>query len=266
MTDQVKITSETALMMETMVGLEPSEPRYHLLKAAVDYKASWLELAEKLNVVAETKAYKEWGHSSFKDYCTEELQLTQSAARKLVRGFQWVDQEAPELLSRAIEEQGDVAANSRGVVPDVNTVNVLVKAQKEVAEERLTREAYDELKAKALTGEPSAYQLRKDLKEAAEEPKKDPRAEQIKILRRSLKAAERIINQLEEADTEDEELHQMAEDLRERIFDLVSELMDERAYGEDGGEGDDDAPEGSETERVTVLGDPSEGASSSSTD
>ena len=147
MSDQATITSETALMMEKMVGLTPDDPRYMVLKAALDYKASWIDLAEHLNVVAENKDYKEWGYKAFKDYCSEELQIRQATARKLVRGFQWIDQEAPELLPRLIDDQVDVAARDSGVMlPDVDTVDVLVKAQKEVKKERLSRDVYDDLK------------------------------------------------------------------------------------------------------------------------
>lgn len=261
MADPGKITSETALIMERMVNLDPEDDRYHMLKATLDYKASWLELAERLNVLADTKEYKQWGYKTFKAYCTEELQLTNSQARKLVRGFQWIDKEAPQLLPRFVDDEVEVAANDSRVVPDIDTVNVLVKAQKEVEKERLSADDYEGLKERALSGEPTARDLRKELKEAVVEPEKDPREEQLKILRRSLSATKRLLSQLEEAGNVDDEIHELAEQLQQKIFDLVSRLMDEQAYT-DGGEAAEAADaklsgegekKGGKTERVTVI-------------
>ncbi|MEM1347651.1 MAG: hypothetical protein AAGI01_03780 [Myxococcota bacterium] len=262
MEDQTKITSEAALMMERMNKLEANEPRYKVLQAALHYKASWLELAEHLNVVAMNKSYKEWGFKTFKDYCVTELQLRQSVARKLVRGFQWIDKEAPEFLHHFVEGIDVEAPHSS--VPDVDTIDVLVKAQKERAKENLSDDVYDVLKQKALAGDHTAAELKKQMKEALPIPEKDPRAEQLKTLRRTLSAAERILHQLEEAvDDEDQELVHLAEQLRERVFELVSRKLDEAAYT-DGGDSADAAdaalehkraekPVGAKIEQVTVL-------------
>lgn len=233
MSDQATITSEAALMMEKMVTLDPADPRYGVLKAALDYKASWIELAEHLNLIAANKDYKEWGYAAFKDYCDEELQIRQVTARKLVRGFQWIDQEAPELLPRLIDDQVDVAAReSRGQIPDMDTVDVLVKAQKEVKNERLSREVYDELKEKALRGEQSVADLKQDLKDAVVQPEKDEAKEQLKLLRRSLSAAEKMVTQFEELGIEDAEILSLAQQLREKLFEHVAGLLDAQAYGD----------------------------------
>ncbi len=280
MTDQAKITSETALMMEKMVGLDKDDPRYKVLKAAIDYKASWVELAESLNVIAENKEYKEWGYTKFKDYCTEELQLRQSTARKLVRGFQWIDQQAPQLLPQHINDEIELAereGREAPVVPDVETVNVLVKAQREVDRDRLTKEAYDELKDRALRGEQTSTELKKDLKEKVVVPEPDPLEEQIKTMRRSLRATERIVTQIEELGIEEPEITELAEKLRDKLFDHVSGLLDQKAY-KDGGEAADAAdakadqgatgtneekPRG-KTESMTVLVGTKESATGSS--
>jgi hypothetical protein len=266
MSDQATITSETALMMEKMVGLDPSDPRYMVLKAALDYKASWIDLAEHLNVVAANKDYKEWGYKAFKDYCDQELQIRQVTARKLVRGFQWIDQEAPELLPRLIDDQVDVAARDASVIlPDVDTVDVLVKAQKEVAKERLSRDAYDDLKERALRGEQTVSELKQDLKDAVITPEPDPKKEQLKLMRRSLRAAEKMVEQFEELGIDDQEIVELAANLREKLFEFVAGMLDEQAYkdgeGSEGNEGSEGAPAeaeepaegGQKTEKVTVI-------------
>ena len=264
MSDQFTITSETALIMEKMVGLEPTDPRYQALKAAVDYKASWVELAERLNILAENKDYKDWGFKAFKDYCAEELQIHQATARKLVRGFQWIDREAPQLLPKPIdEEDGQVSARDANpvVLPDVDTVNVLMKAERELKRDRLDQTVYDDLKERALMGTAQAKELSAELKEAVIVPEKDPKEEQLKTLRRTLSAAQKIVTQLEEVISDDEELREIAEKLREKLFEKVSALLDTAAYGEGGAPeeaptGDTTTtadPRGGKTEQVTVL-------------
>ncbi len=241
--DTVKLTSETALIMEKMVSLNPEDSRYQVLKAVVDYKASWIELAEHLNVVAANKEFKQWGYSKFKDYCDEELHIPSSMASKLVKSFQWVDREIPELLPRYIDEEGGERAAAKDgrvdedvprVLPDIDTVNVLLKAEREVAKDRLSQDVYDELKEKALKGEDDIKDLKKTLKESIVEPEKDltlPK-EQIKILRRSLSATEKIVTQLEESLGDDEELFELAQKLREKLFERVSAMLDAEAYGD----------------------------------
>lgn len=229
MSDQVNITSETALMMGKMMELDAEDPRYKVLQAALGYKAAWLELGEQLNVIAENKTYKTWNYKTFKTYCQEELLVPQATARKLVRGFQWIDREAPEFLPNPV---GDVAIEVPRVVPDVDMVNVLINAEKEVANDRLSAASYNELKQKALSGGHTGSELRKEFKEALPAPAVDQNEEEIKALRKSLTATERLVTQLEGIETLDHELMELATKLRERMFEVVSNKLDARAYGQ----------------------------------
>ncbi len=251
--DQTKITSEAALIMEKMVGLEPDDPRYIVLKATIDYKASWLELGEHLNVVAENKDYKQWGYKNFKTYCAEELQLNQAVARKLVRGFQWIDAQAPQFLPRYVDEEVSIEPQAAALssVPDVEAISVLVTAQRELDKDRLSTQDYDSLKERALSGEANARELRKELKEQLPAPTVDPAKEQIKVLRRTLTATERIIGQLTEHVSDDPELLELAEKLRERVFAIVSAKLDAQAYS-DGGDAAE-ALDASGAEQTSVL-------------
>ena len=233
--ETVKITSEAALMMDRMVGLDPHDARYKMLKSAIDYKASWLELAERLNTLAENKDYKEWGYKAFKNYCLDELQLSQATARKLVRGFQWIDQEAPALLPNFVDDSGGggaQAGRASRVVPDVETVDVLVQAQRAVSKERLAQDDYDDLKARALKGEQTTRELKESFREAVTQEPKPQHEERLRLLRRSLSAADRIATQLEELGLEDPEVLAAASTLRDKLFDVVSGLLDQAAYAQ----------------------------------
>ncbi len=233
--DPTQVTSEAAIIMEKMVQLEKDEPRYQILKATLDYKASWLELAERLNVIADNKEYKEWGYKTFKDYSLQELHLAQTTARKLVRGYQWIDQEAPEFLPRFVESLGEGQAPPVRAVPDVDTIDVLVSAQRELANDRLSGDQYAELKQKALQGEGNARELKKQMREALPEPDVEAGEQIIRVLRKTLSATERIIAQLEELGDDDGELMTLASTLRDRVFALVSARLDEQAYLDGGG-------------------------------
>lgn len=237
MTDQLKVSSETAQLMQKIHGLEPTDERYQVIKAALDYKTSWLDLAERLNLVALNKIFKEWGYNTFKSFCDEELQLPQSTAKKLVRGFQWIDAEAPDMLGQflatlqAAEDGSPLPAElPLNPVPELETIDVLVNAQKQVANERLSTQAYAELKEKALTGESTARELKKDLRDAMPEPEESADAASLKVLRKTLSATERIIAQLEEVADADPQIMELAQQLRERVFEVVSSKLDAQAY------------------------------------
>ena len=237
MTDPTKVTSETAQLMQKIQGLDPSDPRYQVIKAALDYKASWIELAERLNVVAQNKDFKEWGYNTFKAFCDEELQLPQTTAKKLVRGYQWIDAEAPDMLGQFMavleaSEHGESLPANLAIrpVPELDTIDALVSAQRHVASERLSAQRYAELKEKALSGESTAKEIKKELREAmpGEDPEGDAHA--IKVLRKTLSATERIIAQLEELSEADPAILTLAQQLRERVFEVVSAKLDEQAY------------------------------------
>ena len=46
-------------------NLDPGSERYHVLRAARDFKASWVELGERLTETREQEKFKEWGYTSF---------------------------------------------------------------------------------------------------------------------------------------------------------------------------------------------------------
>lgn len=235
--DHQQVSSEAALLMERLLELDPADERYMIIKATLDYKASWLSLAEHLDTVAANKSYKEWGYKSFKDYCATEIQIPQSTVKKLVRGFQWIDQEAPDVLKRfvkAMQEDGEALGQDEELpiqpIPEFDMVQVLVSAQKEREKARLSEDVYESIKQQALTGEKSARELKKDIKEALPVEQVEPKVKQLKVLRKTLSTTERVIAQLEELEEADEQVMQLLGQLRDRVFDLVSAMLDEQAY------------------------------------
>lgn len=231
-----QVSSETAVLMDRLLDLDPTDERYQVLKAALDYKTSWLALANHLNLVALNKQFKGWGYKNFKAYCLEEIQIPQTTAKKLVNGYQWIDQEAPEVLTQFVQvlkaaENGDLPENFEPrAVPDFDAIDVLVTAQKEVNKQRLSDAVYADLRQKALGGDVSARDLKKQMNEALPEKIEAQDVAELKLLRRTLSSTEKTLAQLEIMPNLDQEIVVLLERLRERLFEVVSQRLDAQAY------------------------------------
>jgi len=245
------ISREAALLLEKLKALEPNEPRYQVIKATLQYKTSWLELAERLNRVAAEKLYKDWNYKTFRDYCARELFISPATAKKLVRGFQWLDEQLPDFMPNYIDESD--GPQSR-VAPDMDTVQLLMNAQKEVERERLPQDAYADIKRRAFTGELDTQGVKTSLREVMLPPPEEPGGEPLKVLRRALATTEKIVAQLEELGSEDDELMDLAGRLRDRIFDLVNAKMEQLAHLDGPGAVHDPGPMGT-TRTLTLVDD-----------
>lgn len=207
------LTRAERLILERMEKLDANDPRYQVLEAALAFKASWVMLAEHLADVARGKAYKQWGYSTFARYCSDEVHITGSTAKKLVKSYDWIEEEAPELLPK--RDGGKVI--SLREVPDYGAISVLADARKELEAERVPKDAYLALKQAALEGERTATQLRRDLKEAIPEALRDkPAIDKVRSLRKALTAAVKVIEHLREWEGNDSLLVQ-AEELRDAL-------------------------------------------------
>jgi hypothetical protein len=249
------ISSEAALLLEKLRGLEPDEPRYHVIKATLQYKTSWLELAERLNKVANEKLYKDWGYKTFRDYCARELFISPATAKKLVRGFQWLDEQLPDFMPNYIDESdAPQAQQQQRVAPDMDTVQLLMNAQRDVERERMPQDAYADIKRRALIGELDVAGVKSSLREVMLPPPEEPGGEPLKVLRRALAATEKVVAQLEELNSDDEEIMDLAARLRDRIFDLVNLKMEQLASLDGPGAVHDPGPSGT-TRTLTLVDD-----------
>ncbi len=202
--------------MERLDTLSPDDPRYKVLEAALGFKASWVMLAEHLSDVYASKQYLLWGYPTFATYCVEEVHVTSATAKKLVRSYHWLEDEAPQL--KPVDDRGNFAPKRE--VPDYGTISVLADARKELQRERVPKDAYLALKQAALDGERTAGELRKELKAALPEPEKNTATEKARTLRKALTASVKLIDLLREWG-EDDSLVVQAEDLRDLVADRL---------------------------------------------
>src|SRR5262245_58662673 len=108
MSKQSNLSSAEVSILGKMATLDPESPRYRVLEAALAFKSSWIILGEHLSEVLKTGLWKAWGFKSFERYCGEESFVSSSTARKLVKSFNWLGEEAPELLPSTWTEDGRV--------------------------------------------------------------------------------------------------------------------------------------------------------------
>ena len=209
----VALTKAEQLIVSRMEELSADDPRYQVLEAALAFKASWVILGEHLTDVAEQRQFKIWGYGSFSRYCSEEVRITAGTARKLVKSYRWLGEEAPEFIPKVAEGRIQPARD----VPDVNTIGVLADAKKAYEEDRVPEDAYLALKQAALEGDRTATELRRELKESIPENLRDkPTVDKVRSLRRALNSAVKVIDQLREWDGSEDLLVQ-AEELRDSI-------------------------------------------------
>jgi hypothetical protein len=220
-----ELTRTEMLLMERMDQLDPKDPRYRVLESALAFKASWVLLAEHLTDIYSGKQYLLWGYPTFATYCTEEVRVTSVTAKKLVKSYQWLDEEAPELMPK--DAKGHFAPQRD--VPDYATVSVLADARREMQRERVPRDAYLALKQAALDGDRTAGELKKDLKAAIpEDLRNKPALEKARNLRKALTASVKLIDSLREWG-EDDALVVAAEDLRDAILERVPREDEEQS-------------------------------------
>jgi hypothetical protein len=223
--------SPTERIQQLLDSIEADSPRRRALEAALDFKGSWVQMAGHLKEVEDNRLWEQWEFKSLKSYCKKELQLTRGEIRKLRHGFAWLEDEAPELVVSATD---DVQSRARSAppVPDIDTVDQLAKGYRDVQQDKVPRDTYEELKRAALQGERSAYQLRRQFKEAVPEHKRDKKPlDPRKHFRKALKALERALEELEEMqqdeDEPDSELADRARKLRDEMFHMLATREEE---------------------------------------
>jgi hypothetical protein len=190
---QTAATQTEAAMAERLRTLEPGTQRWTVLRTAIDFKRSWLELARVLTEVRDQGAYKSWSYRTFEAYAQHELHLRRETAQKLVRSFDFMASHEPRALETA-EREPDAMA-----LPSYQALDILAEARQNPY---LSESDYRDLRDQVFHEDPAPSQLRKALRERAPEPPK-PAEEPAVRLRRCLSLAERLYGMVLEEDVPD---------------------------------------------------------------
>ncbi|UFS71219.1 hypothetical protein LPW11_03270 [Geomonas sp. RF6] len=176
MTDTPKSTGERHID-HIMAQLQPGSDRYDVLDKAKRFKSSWVELGEKLLEVSAGGRFREWGYSSFEEYCVQEIRIKRGTAEKLTMAYRFMEKEEPHALR---------TEQPLKPLPDYRSVDLLRQAKEEKG---FSDEEYGELRKSVLEEERSHPTVLKKFKEVSalrDEP--DPRAP----VKAGLSAAKRL--------------------------------------------------------------------------
>lgn len=215
--DETTMEEKLRTLMETL----PAEDfRYKALKASMDFRASWVELAAVLNYVAEKESFKEWGYRSVWMYCDHELDLSRATSQKILDGYRWIKEEAPEYLPENQFDEAGSPLRAPLPTPELNAASVMAQGYREMEDDRLSAETYAKLKEEALKNGANGRALSKGIKDAIPEHLRDkPAPNPLRHFKRALKELEKALEQI---DDEDDETAEEAIRLRDSIFELVA--------------------------------------------
>lgn len=141
-----------------MKDLDPDSERFRVLASARRFKSSWVELGEKLLAVQAGDRYREWGYTSFEEYCAREVHIRRPTVEKLTLAYRFLEREEPHLLARQTELKP---------LPDFRTVDLLRQAKEEQA---LPEEAYAALRQAVMDDDLTPPTVRKRLREFNQTP------------------------------------------------------------------------------------------------
>jgi len=154
---------------EKMQTMEPDSYRYQVLDSCRQFKNSWIDLGQSLFAVQRDKLFREWGFSTFENYCQKELGVKQATAMKLLKSYAFLEKEDPQYIQDAQEKarEGDEPRK----FPDVDSVNILRLVK---SKEKFSENGYEKLKKKVLEDAVEPQDLRKEIRMMSEREQKDP--------------------------------------------------------------------------------------------
>jgi hypothetical protein len=169
-------------------GEDPA--RVEIVRRAQRFKRSWVELAEGLCMLRDSRAYEDWGFGDVHEYCQRELAIKPSTADKLMMSFGTVQRHAPEVLQR------DGVSRE---IPSIDAVDYFTRALRDTGEgeageasRRLDapRDVIDQLRSAVFEEGSSVSELRQRFNPVLR-PKPEG-AEERELLRKTKSAAKRL--------------------------------------------------------------------------
>ncbi len=172
--------------IEALLGqLDPKSERFRVLRAARDFKASWVELGERLTEVREQRQYEEWGYTSFEAYCRQELRLKAETANKLTRSYSFLRDHNPD----------SIAERESRELPPLDVVDLLSRAREKakLSEDQFTAIEQDVFEGEAPPNKRQVLERFRELDPEVFKPAARPtRAVGDEDLRKALLLAERL--------------------------------------------------------------------------
>jgi hypothetical protein len=201
--------NKSAQAMESRLEtLSPGSMRYIILKTAIDFKRSWLELAKTLSEIEAKNAYKEWGYRTLTAYTQHELFLRKDTVIKLLRSYQYIESHERRYLEEGVADDKVVP------LPSFQALDVLAEARENPY---LSETDFRDLRNQVFEEDPSPGQIRKLVRERAPEPVKKASLDPQARLRKCMVLAERLYGLLLEEED-------VPSDVPEKLESVVGSL------------------------------------------
>jgi len=185
-------------------------------KIAHAHKASWLKLAEYLKQVYEGKHYKAWGFLTFAAYCEKELELKQSQISKMIKSYDFLEEEAPAVVKAVHDESAEK------VVPNYESLNMLrILKQKQ----NLTQDEYAQVRHRVLDKDDPIQEVRAQVKRFLEE-RAEPESPEARRVKRN-QMLRRLYTVLSASKQELQGSHLVPQYLIKQMADLAEKVKDQ---------------------------------------
>jgi hypothetical protein len=201
---QTARTKTEAAMHERLSSLEVGSQRYRVLVCAIDFKRSWVDLAQHLTEVMRGSIFKEWGYRTFEAYAQHELFLRRDTAIKLTRSYDFLASNEPTMLDEARDRDAPASP-----LPSFQSIDALAEARKNP---QLSETDYRELRDKVFGEDLTPSQVKKLVRDKAPEPLTQKKDEPEDRLRKCLQLAERLYGLLLEEEDVPEKITKAIED------------------------------------------------------
>ena len=202
------------------------DERLRVVRCALAFKRSWIDLAGALTVLRASSSYTAWGYEDLLSYAATELGLRAATVDKLLVSYATLNKHAPERL----EGGGD------GEIPSYQALDYLARVTNEpradgsfpknAPKEAPEGEVLEKLHSAVFDEGHSVQQLRRDFDPLVRP--RSPEEEQLLAMRRAASTAQRLLDQLAEVegieDAPIEVLEKVIEDLRGQIEALKTTL------------------------------------------
>ncbi|OGR32706.1 MAG: hypothetical protein A2091_02350 [Desulfuromonadales bacterium GWD2_61_12] len=192
---------------QLMAELDPESERYRILATAKRFKSSWVELGEKLLRLQTSGGFRDWGYSTFEEYCSREVRIRKPTAEKLTQAYRFLEREEPELLARPTEIKP---------LPDYRSIALLRQAQNE----ELPGGAYGKLRAAVMEEDKGHQAVLRQYREVTAERRSEDR---LLGYRNALAAARRLRTVLTGLDDLDASIHGNLDQLIARLAELSAD-------------------------------------------
>lgn len=166
--------------------------RLELVERARRFKRAWVEMAEGLTLVNNSKAYERWGYGDIYEYAEKELRIRKPTVQKLTNSYMAVRRHAPKVLERDGVEHS---------MPSLEAVDYFVKASEGegVSEKARRGDVLSELKAAIFDDVRPLAAVRKEFGPVLFEKKASEREREL--LEKTRVAARRLLGLLRNVDS-----------------------------------------------------------------